>query len=130
MSGTKQQASIKELRKLIKHFPNYSIIGNKPYAKGVLLIAKGKNGGVIQTFKKNYDAFKAMITPGWAPDKPILKVKGLFEVECKIHQSMTRLIHKKCLDYGMEFHELAEAIGINPFDRDCINNINKRLQRL
>lgn len=55
MPGSKNNCSERILQQLIKHWPGYTVKGNKPNAKGVKII-RTLDHQVVQRFNKNDDA--------------------------------------------------------------------------
>jgi hypothetical protein len=140
MAGTKRQTSEKVLQKLIKHWPGYSIIGSRPYSKGVRIIWN-ETKDTIQTFPSNDAAFLTMtesITKnnGWYPGKDItLPLFGDSElvdnvaVKDKVKKAQMVLFNnaRKARDLRIEADRLFGFINIDPMDKNWEKKIKKVL---
>lgn len=76
MSKVTGYARLKDMEKMIRCWPDYSIIGNRPYAKGCFLIKKAyiNDAGtyvmpkVLLAVRNNFDMMQLITSPGFSPE--------------------------------------------------------------
>lgn len=73
---SEDNASAKEVLRLIKNWVGYRAITSLPYAKGVMIckIIRKDSLTILRHYEKNYDAVQAMKMTGWHPDPKLSTV--------------------------------------------------------
>lgn len=143
MAGTKRQTSEAVLKKLIKHWPGYIIVGSKPYSKGAKIYTPDQHmnrNELIQTFPSNDAAFLTMtesITKnnGWFPGKdietPLFGELGIDKkiVKDQVQEAQSAFYNnaRKARDLRTDADQLFSFIGIDPLDKNWKRKVNKIL---
>lgn len=145
MAGTKRQTSESVLKKLIKHWPGYIILGSKPYDKGAKIYKEGKEKfdfvtELVQEFPSNDAAFLTMSESiirnnGWFPGKDINtplfnEIKNdEFVAKEQIKQAQNAFYNnaRKARDLRNEADVVFSFINVDPLDKNWVREINKIL---
>jgi len=141
MSGTTSQASESVLRKLCeKHWPNYEVLGNKPYRKGAELICKS-SGKTIQIFDSNNDMYLTMIESitkknGWYPGRDVSTALDLEVKEDKDNAQkqidQARAVYynnaRKARDLRREADKFFSYVNVDPLNKYWLQKLNKALK--
>lgn len=83
MPGSKESMKIQELQTHFEtHWPGYTVVGNRPYAKGCYLFRKAETSGagiLVLATKKNWEMAQIVTHPNFNPDDFVKdKGKGFF----------------------------------------------------
>jgi len=136
MPGSKNNCPVEILRKIAnQRWPGqFFIKGNSPYDKGVEFISlEGEEPSVVCTFKKNNDAFMALMNPNWYPGKEEPKVLGLFPSQVSNYLKNLRgqkLFYEKTIALKQASDERLNLIKINPQEENILQELMFRLDKI
>ena len=115
MMKANENARIAEVRAALARWPEYDVIGNRPYAKGCYLIRKARveKGQyilpeVVASTERNYDMLRVIESPEFHPSKAHLLTESLegtlFPMAQDYRPLRRRLLEKavELFDEGME----------------------------
>jgi hypothetical protein len=114
MSGSKKNARIEELRKFVEaRWPEWTVLGNKPYVKGTVMVKRGTRPKFGLRTPKNYDMDRIVHKPGFDPENWKCYIqKGLLNLEGVGSEELERRkMFNHMRDCFIEFRELYSVFG-------------------
>jgi len=139
MTQPKRNMRIEKVRELFAQWPDYYIIGNKPYEKGCILFKRwkrGENPQAVHRTDANWQMYELGMTKGWHPDQLLLRNPDEPEsngdelfTEPRNHRRNTLKVLNHHIDSLREVQELIPIFGpVGASLEETIGNL-ERLRR-
>lgn len=143
MAKVVESARLKDIEQVLQRWPEYSVIGNKPYAKGCFLIKKAcitatgeyQLPKVVLVMDKNYDMLELVSTHGFHPEQAQAHVsrnqqKGLLDGDIMMSEAIIDQIDDKLrllvksVELLKEGRDLGELFLTTDARKDLHNSID------
>lgn len=122
MTEPKKNMRIEKVKELFAQWKDYYIIGNKPYAKGCLLMRKARRGVramIVHTTGANWQMYELGCKKNWHPsdldyenpDEPMIDEPILTGTDNRRNfKKVTLKLYNKLIDFANESNDLSAGL--------------------